>query len=127
MKKLIIFLFLILGMAIQTNAWAGPPPHDYTQNIRYPEKDFSNLTAEEHLALADQFEQKVAAQDKEIAFHEAMMQKYEYKTDFHPKRGLTVQKMKTHCDAIIRSLKKIKENYKEMAKLHREMAKEAND
>ena len=127
MKKILMILAVVVSVVfVQTNLWAGPhesQSHKEMMGRGGPaqEPDFGSLTTAEHLSLADQFEQKAATQDKEIAFHESMMKKYRYKVDSSPKRRRVAQ-MGSHCQSIINSLKKLKEEYKEMARMHREMA-----
>lgn len=122
MKKnawMIILAFVFSVGSGQSNLWAGPP----SKEIRYQKKSVTEgLTAAEHLALADRFDERATAQEKEIAFHEDMMTNYEYKITVHPKRGVTSERMETHCRLIIKSLEKLKTEYKELANLHREMA-----
>ncbi|MCB9719713.1 MAG: hypothetical protein H6756_02470 [Candidatus Omnitrophica bacterium] len=127
MRKVVMVLAIGASIILpQTNVWAGP--HESRSHKEMmgrgssaQEPDFGSLTAAEHLSLADQFEQKAAAQDKDIAFHESMMKKYRYKVDSSPKRRRVAQ-MGSHCGRIIKSLRKLKEEYKEMAQMHREMA-----
>jgi len=127
MRNSIIILAVLFGIsAVQLNLWAGPHESQSHKEMMgratsEQEPDFGNLTPAEHLSLADQFDKKAVAQDKEIAFHESMMKKYRYKVDSSPKRRRVAQ-MGSHCQRIINSLKKLKEEYKEMARMHREMA-----
>lgn len=82
--------------------------------------DQSQATAE-HLKMAKYYEDKAAEQDALIAEHEQM--KANYKQDFFINEKVSpmnkLKKMEQHCDAIIETARKQKNQLLEFAKWHR--------
>ncbi len=82
--------------------------------------------ASDHLAMAASYEGKAAAQDALIAEHTKM--KADYKNRFFVNEKVTpldkVRQMEDHCDAIIATAQKEKDELLEYAKWHRMRAAE---
>ena len=82
--------------------------------------------ASEHSALAASYEAKAQAQDALIAEHTQMKQ--DYKARFFVNEKVTpmsqIQKMDDHCNSIIQTAQKEKEELLDFAKWHRMRAAE---
>ena len=108
--------FMILTVALMFQcSWAFPV---YANEM--------SQVASDHLSLAASYEEKAGAQDALIAEHTKMKQ--DYKARFFINEKLTpndkIRKMENHCNAIIETAQKEKDELLEFAKWHRMRAAE---
>ena len=86
------------------------------QEVKAPE------TAEDHLALAKQYDEKATMWNDEAAYHRSMATNYKR---FSKSPGsATIARMEKHCMAIVKEAEKLATEAAEMAKDHRLRAKE---
>ena len=82
--------------------------------------------AADHEGMAAAYEKKAAAQDELIAEHTEMKQDYKNRFFINEKVSpmAQIQKMETHCDAIIAGAQSLKAEFLDFAKWHRMRAAE---
>lgn len=86
------------------------------EDVKVPE------TAQEHLALAKQYDEKAAVWRDEAAHHREMADTYKKYSKLHPNPSVT--KMEQHCSAIVKEADKLALEAENLAKDHRQAAKE---
>jgi hypothetical protein len=99
---------------------AGPAAAEGThQDVTLP------VTAEDHAALAKRYDEKAAAAAREAAEHEAMLEAA-YKAELHSKAPIkrAYEKMRKHCQPIIRDAKRLAKDMEAFAAWHRMRAAE---
>lgn len=73
-------------------------------------------TPEDHLKIAEYYEEQAVALDKKATLHESMAKAYQ---------GGKITGMSFHCEMLAKESKASAEQYREMAAEHRKMAQEA--
>ncbi len=82
-------------------------------------------TADQHLALAQSYEDRAAKERQTVAEHEKMKVDYREQVAVSPKsESLLVKKMDKHCDAIIATAKELEREFEKFAEWHRMRASE---
>jgi len=83
-------------------------------------------TAQEHLALAASYDEKAAAYRKEVAYHRAMMEQAGKAERLNPKATThpRYEKMRKHCEPIIRDAERLVRDMEKFAEWHRMRAAE---
>ena len=82
-------------------------------------------TAEEHLAMAVEYEQKAAVSRQEAVYHRQMLEAA-YKAEIHSKAPIrrAYEKMRKHCEPIIRDADRLARDMELFAAWHRLRAAE---
>ena len=89
------------------------------------EKLQSAKTAADHEAIATYYDGKAAAATKDAAYHRQMGQSYKGIVGGAAGKGYATSAMPQHCEAIAKAADSEAEQYKAMAKAHRDLAKSA--
>jgi len=86
-------------------------------------------TKAEHIAIAEEYEQKAVEQDAITQEHIQMLKDYRANAHRYPKqtREKRIAEMKKHCNAIIRASKQLATEYRDMARWHRIAAEHLED
>lgn len=86
-------------------------------------------TKAEHIAVAEEYEQKAVEQDAITQEHIQMLKDYRANAHRYPKqtREKRMAEMKKHCNAIIRASKQLAGEYRHMAQWHRFAAEHMED
>jgi hypothetical protein len=85
----------------------------------------SAKTPADHEAIAAYYDGKAAAATKDAAYHRQMGQSYKSLAGGAGGKGYATSAMPQHCDAIAKAADTEAEQYKAMAKAHRDLAKSA--
>src|SRR3972149_6662466 len=72
-------------------------------------------TPEDHLKIAEYYEEQAVMMEKKATLHESMAEAYQ---------GGKMTGMTTHCDKLVKDSKASAEQYREMAAEHKKMAQE---
>jgi len=104
---------LVLGAATVT--WAQD-----TQAVKLP------VTIQDHLALAANHEQKATEYRQEAAYHRKMLEEIRKKQAVSPKSSFwpAYEKMRRHCEPIIRDAERLAKETDKFAEWHRMRAAE---
>jgi molybdenum-dependent DNA-binding transcriptional regulator ModE len=83
---------------------------------------------QEHLALAEQYDQKARSAREEAAYHRAMEQAAKRKVGHSRRRRgrAGYEQMRRHCQSIIRNAERLAKDMEKLAALHRQMAQEVD-
>lgn len=86
-------------------------------------------TKDEHIAIAEKYEELAAEQDAVAKEHAEMLKDYKAHAHRYPKqvREKRMADMKRHCNAIIEDSKRLASDYRAVAKWHRVAATHLDD
>lgn len=84
-------------------------------------------TAEEHLAMAESYREKVRLYLQEVETHQRMLEDYKKRAAYSPKASVEnpwLKKMRKHCQAHINNARRLAEEAQEFADYHEILGKE---
>ena len=111
-------LTVIAGMTLTTAALA-------VDDSDIADKVQSAKTPADHEAIAAYYDGKAAAATKDATYHRQMGQSYKSLAGGATGKGYAASAMPQHCEAIAKAADSEAEQYKAMAKAHRDLAKSA--
>ena len=121
MRKMTLVPVALLVAVITAGVFARPPMLGAGEEADLDQMISSAKTAADHEAIAAEYERLAAAANAEAAKHVEMGAAYK-------KLGgalIDKQHIDTHCDALVKSYKKIAKENDALANAHKAMAKEA--
>ena len=115
---------LLLGIASIGNAADEKPTHkmEHQHDVTIFHMVETAQTAKDHDAVAKRFDEEAAQFEKQAAEHEKLAAQYR-KAPANPKWNNNAAVLATHCDHLAASLKASAADSRDMAELHRGVAK----
>ena len=110
----------LLGLTY-VSAVADEKPAQLTQQVSIDNQAAMARTQGDHEAIATRFESEAADLDKQAAEHERLAKQYRSGVGVGPKANAA--SLATHCDTFVKSLRSSANDAREMARMHRDIAK----
>jgi hypothetical protein len=114
-RTLVVFILMLATALLAQPASRADAEADLTAKV------VAAKTAADHEAIAAEFEQEAKDLEGRAAFHADLAKHYAMNRSGHTEKP----RLEKHCEDLSASLKKAAEQAKEMAKLHRELARKA--
>jgi hypothetical protein len=111
----------MLSLASLTIAAEPPPMHMDTHHVTLTHEIETAQTKADHEAIAKRFEEQASKLDMQAAEHERLAKQYHSGVGVGPKGN--AGSLASHCDNFVKDLKASAADAREMAELHRGVAK----
>jgi len=110
----------LLGLS-SLSAVADEKPMQQMQHMGIDHQAAMARTQADHEAIAKRFEDEAAKLDKQAGEHENLAKQYRSGVGVGPKSDPA--SLATHCDNLVKNLRASADDAREMARLHRDIAK----